>query len=630
MASHPPVLNDPARQAVTETTAQTELDAYRLSLRKYDPRKQKLPRSTQSQCPRCGEVIPAEFRLNSRQDQVALWFDCPTDGAFGQAHYDNIFVADSDDVSLCTYGGRRIQPMIEGLPRTVETLCPECSCVILGRYYVRDGAVWIEKTCPEHGYFRDCVNRDVNMYVKAAMWHFDEHPGLFAPHVQGGNRCPSDCGLCEAHQSPACLANIDLTNRCNLECPICFANANVSGYLYEPSFDEIVTMLQRLRDYRPIPCTAVQFSGGEPTLHPEFFRIVAKAAEMGFSNIQIATNGLKMSDETFAQKAAEAGLHTLYLQFDGVDDAVYGKTRGRPLMKYKRAAVDNCRKFGMKVCLVPTIVKGENDDQVGKILQFAADNIDVISGISYQPVSFTGRIDMHELHRKRYTLGDLGHDIANASGADVQRDFFPLSFSVPFSEMLSVLCQAPKIQSPCHTDCGFGTYFWISPDRKLYPFPLVFDIDKLFPRLHRLVKKVENRGSVRMADKLKIVWLFYRHFRRDRAPKDLTFYRMVRSLHGMVNKKAGRGRGQEKNYRTLMAAGMHFQDRYNFDVQRIRRCVIHYSTPEGVFPFCTYNCGPTYREFVERMHARQTGKAPCSTPSASPPFESFAKVSDNV
>ena len=199
----------------------------------------------------------------------------------------------------------------------------------------------------------------------------------------------------------------------------------------------------------------------------------------------------------------------------------------------------------------------------------------------------------------------MARDIADASGADVMRDFFPLSFSVPFSELLSVICGAPKIQSPCHTDCALGTYFWVSPDKKVYPFPLVFDIGRLFWEIHLLAKKVEKKGKMGLLDKLYAGWLFYKHFRRDRAPKDLTFYRMIRSLRGMVNKQVGRGQSEKKNYRTLLAAGMHFQDRYNFDVQRIKRCVIQYSTPEGIFPFCTYNCGPVYRPFVEQMHAKR-------------------------
>jgi hypothetical protein len=605
LEAHPPVLTGEPKAAVTDASAKTEMDRYRLSLRRFDPQEKGLPWAMQAQCPKCGEVVPAEFKLMG--DQVVLCFDCPTDGAIKQVHYDNLFTHESP---MKTFGGKPIQPVMTTLPRTVETLCPECSAVILGRYYVRDGSVWIEKTCPDHGYYRDCINRDVNHYAKMAHMGFTESCGLLNPSVRGAKRCPSECGICDGHQSPSILANIDLTNRCNLNCPICFANANVAGYVYEPSYDEIVKMMQRLRDYRPTPCTCVQFSGGEPTIHPDFHKIVAKAISMGFSQIQIATNGIKMAEEEFARKSAEAGLHTLYLQFDGVDDEVYLKTRGKALMAIKLAAIENCRKFNLKVCLVPTIIRGENDDQVGKILQFAVDNIDTVSGISYQPVSFTGRIEMDELDRKRYTVGDLAHDIADASGADPIHDFFPLNFTVPFSEIVSVICGAPKIQTPCHPDCASGTYFWVSPDKKLYPFPRVFDIEPLFAELHKLAKKIEARGTKANAlDKLRIGWLFYKYFRPDRAPKDLTFYRMIRSLHGMINKGVGRGESEKKNYRTLLAAGMHFQDRYNFDVQRVKRCVIHYSTPEGQIPFCAYNCGPTYRPFIEKMHARKILKS---------------------
>jgi uncharacterized radical SAM superfamily Fe-S cluster-containing enzyme len=221
---------------------------------------------------------------------------------------------------------------------------------------------------------------------------------------------------------------------------------------------------------------------------------------------------------------------------------------------------------------------------------------------------------MHELDKKRYTVGDLAHDIAKASGADPIRDFYPLNFSVPFSEIISVICGAPKIQTPCHPDCANGTYFWVSPDKKLYPFPLVFDIEPLFGELHMLAKKLEAKGKATWFDKLKIAWMFYKYFRPDRAPKDLTFYRMIRSLQGMINKKVGRG-DSSKTYKTLLAAGMHFQDRYNFDVQRIKRCVIQYSTPEGIFPFCTYNCGPIYRPYIEKMHARKINQKNDNAPA---------------
>ncbi len=462
----------------------------------------------------------------------------------------------------------------------------------------------MEKYCPDHGYVRDIINRDVNLYYKSAYWSFDEQAGLQNPATPAKTLCPADCGLCGRHQSGPCLANLDLTNRCNLNCPICFANANAAGYIYEPDYEQVVAMLGQLRDLRPTPATAVQFSGGEPTLHPRFFDIVAQAGKMGFSNIQIATNGLKMADYDFARRAADAGLHTLYLQFDGVGPDVYLQTRGRDIWDKKLAAIENCRRTGMKICLVPTIIRTLNDDQVGPIFHFAIDHIDVVSGISYQPVCFTGRIDTEERLRQRYTLGDLAHDIAAASGAVVERDFYPLSIVMPLSQLLETWTGKPKIKASCHTDCAFGTYFLVSADKKVYPFPQVLDIEAFFSGMNRLSHKFHKRaGRLNIIDKFRIYHLFKSVFRTNQAPDGLDVKRLVQAMKGMVDKNKGRGQTGAGNYRTLMAAGMHFMDRYNYDVERVKRCVIPYATPAGIFPFCTYNGGPTYRPIIEKAYS---------------------------
>jgi uncharacterized radical SAM superfamily Fe-S cluster-containing enzyme len=188
---------------------------------------------------------------------------------------------------------------------------------------------------------RDRISPSATLFTKAAWWNFEEHPGQKYPQVKGAKHCPSDCGLCNQHLSAPILAQIDLTNRCNMRCPICFANANASGYVYEPDYDEIVREMQVLRDMRPTVTTAIQFTGGEPTIHPDFLKIIAKTKEMGFSHIQIATNGIRMADPEFARQAAEAGLHTLYLQFDGVGEEAYRETRNFPGIWEKKLA-DDC------------------------------------------------------------------------------------------------------------------------------------------------------------------------------------------------------------------------------------------------------------------------------------------------
>jgi len=575
-----------------------------------------LPYALQATCPACLKPVAAEFDwADESKSQIALWWNCPECGRRSEIHEDALWRCAKPDRAGSaeqTFSGKPIKPNARSLPRTVQTLCPECSAVLIGRYFIENQAVLIEKTCPDHGYFRDFIHRDVRLYLKAAQWSFEEFPGLQNPGSLADTACPADCGYCGKHQSTPCLANIDLTNRCNLNCPICFANANACGYVYEPSYEQIVGMLKALRETQPTPGTAVQFSGGEPTLHPRFFDIVRQAREMGFSNIQIATNGLKIADYEFARRAKESGLHTLYLQFDGTHPEIYKTLRGREdIWEKKLQAIENCRQLDLKICLVPTIIRTVNDEQVEKIFHFAVDNIDVISGISYQPVCFTGRIDTEQRLRQRYTLGDLAHDLAGASGAMIQRDFYPLSIIVPLSQLLEVVTGKPKIKSSCHTDCAFGSYFLVSPDKKVYPFPQVLDIEAFFSGMNDLARKLRPRaGNLNWFDKWRIYRLFKKCFRRDQAPPDLNISRLIETIQGMVDKTKGRGKSGLSNYRTLMAAGMHFQDRYNYDVERTKRCVIPYSTPAGLIPFCAYNSGPTYRPFIETLFAQKSASRP--------------------
>ncbi|HUS48193.1 MAG TPA: radical SAM protein [Phycisphaerae bacterium] len=579
-------------------------------MRRFARRYQSLPVAFQATCPVCRQLVPGVFEKAGAQ--VVLTYDCSRCGRRREVHHDTIWTARRGDFpgsAECTFSGSRIHPVLRRLPRTVETLCPQCAAIILGRCFVQDGAVFIEKTCPEHGYFRDCINSDVLLYSKAAWWTFEEHPGQEFPQVTGGRHCPSDCGLCNQHLSSSCLAQIDLTNRCNMHCPVCFANAGAAGFVFEPPYDEVVRELRTLRELRPTPSTAVQFTGGEPTIHPDFLRIASAARDMGFSHIQIATNGIRIADPAFARAAADAGLHTLYLQFDGVGEAPYRQTRNSPgIWKKKLAAIENCRKTGMKVCLVPTILKGVNDDQVGEIFRFAVANIDVISAISYQPVAFTGRISGEERVARRYTLGDLAHDIGKASGASALRDMYPLSIVVPLGQILEGLSGRPKIRPSCHPDCAFGTYFLVSPEGKAYAFPQVVNVEGMFTEMNRVAARIRRRGRATWLDKWRTLRMFKRHFNEAAAPPGLTVRRFVNSLYGLMDKGVGRGAGENLTYRTLLCAGMHFQDRYNYDVERAKRCVILYSTPAGVFPFCTFNCGPSYREIVERACASRAAE----------------------
>ena len=387
---------------------------------------------------------------------------------------------------------------------------------------------------PRHGHVRDCVNSDVLLYSKASWWTFQEPPGVESPHRRSQGHCPAHCGLCSQHLSSPCLAQIDLTNRCNMRCPICFANAGVTGMVYQPPYGEVVAQLQALRDLEPIPCTAIQFTGGEPTLHPDFLRIISTARDMGFSHIQIATNGIRLAERGFAEQAAAAGLHTLYLQFDGVGEEPHRRTRNYPgLWQAKLAALDNCRTTGMKVCLVPTILKGVNDDQVGEIFRFAVANIDVVSAISYQPVSFTGRIDPQQRRATRYTLGDLGHDIAAASGASALRDMYPLSVVLPLSQILEALTGQPKVRPSCPPGLRVRHVLPGLPRGQGLSLPAGHrhrgHVQRDEP--HRRRHPPPQAGPTWL-DRWRTMRMFRRHFNAAAAPPGLTVDRFIRSLQG--------------------------------------------------------------------------------------------------
>lgn len=502
-----------------------------------------------------------------------------------------------------TYLGTEIEPVHMGLPKATRSLCPECKQIISARVFEEDGRVMMEKTCPEHGSFKDVVYSDVDFYMRMEEWYFGDGNGLINPPITDASTCPEDCGLCNLHTSHTALGNIDLTNRCNLKCPICFANANAAGYLYEPSYEQVVQMLRDFRNMKPVPAACVQFSGGEPTVHPRFLDIVQSAQDMGFAAVQIATNGIKFADLSFAAQAREAGVHSIYLQFDGVTDDVYKKTRGRSLLETKLAVIENCRQTGIAVVFVPTVVKGINDHEVGDIIKCAIDNIDVVSGISYQPIAFTGRVSYEERERMRFTLPDLAKCIEEQTDGIIKAsDWVPLACSAPLSRMLGSINGREVTTYTCHPHCSAATYLFVDDEGNATQFTDVIDFKGILADLDRLARRT-GMSRVKLLSKLRVANVLRKHFDAKHAPPGLTFMQFLRTLENLVGPKY-EDKPIKDTYRTMMIGGMHFMDLYNYDIQRVQRCVVHYAAPNGrMYPFCTYNSGPGYREKIESEFA---------------------------
>ncbi len=490
----------------------------------------------------------------------------------------------------------------KGLPRETGSMCPECGQVITATLFESEGALKMKKTCPEHGEFEDVLWSDIEMYRRAESFAFDGM-GIENPAIEEATNCPMECGLCNLHYTHTCLANVDLTNRCNLRCPICFANANDAGYVFEPTYEEVCGMLKTLREERPISTVAVQFSGGEPTIHPDFFRILEAARELGFSQVQVATNGIKFAQEPgFARKARESGLHTVYLQFDGLKEENYIQARGRPLLDIKKKAIEEIRKLlpnAPSVVLVPTVAHGINDDQVGEILKFGLENSDVVRGINFQPISLAGRVSVEDRRKLRFTLSDLAIKMEEQVGFIEKDDWYPVPFVVPISKLVSVIKEEPKISFTAHPGCGLATYLYVPEEGDPVPITRFVDVEGLMNDLWELAGKIEGPKRT-FFPKIKALRILRKHFKKDLAPDNMSSLAFVKALSRMIDVGDKSGAAHFA-WKMFYVGAMHFQDLYNYDIERVKRCAIHYATPDGrIIPFCAYNTGPVYREEVEK------------------------------
>ncbi|HEX8802450.1 MAG TPA: radical SAM protein, partial [Terriglobales bacterium] len=378
-----------------------------------------------------------------------------------------------------------------GWPRSTDSLCPKCvpeirQQIIDGKLPVevlmhekageikaqiieRDGNILMVKDCPEHGHFEDVMAIDTAFFK-----HLEEvFPGrdIRAHNDEKLHHHGSSTVL----HGRGSVLTIDLTNRCNMMCDPCFMDANQVGFVHELTWEEIKTMLDNAITIKPRRQMSVQFSGGEPTLSPYFLDAVAYARKVGYNSVQAATNGIEFAKSfEFAKQAAEAGLRYAYLQFDGIGNAANSHRLVGNLFDVKLQAIENLHKAGVEIVPVVTIVNSLNNEQVGRIIQFALDNPKRISFLSFQPVSFTGRdeeITDERRHAQRYTLSHLAHDVKGQTGlGEPTRDWFPISFMSTFSDWADLVHGPDKdwgsLSCGCHPNCGVGMAVMIDKETK--------------------------------------------------------------------------------------------------------------------------------------------------------------------
>lgn len=308
------------------------------------------------------------------------------------------------------------------LIRQTESVCPVCLKKVNADIVAYGDEVYMQKTCQEHGFFKTLIWKGAPDYES---WENQKMPSVQKnPAMQVEKGCPYDCGLCPEHRQHTCCVLLEVTNRCNLNCPVCFARAGEGDEVKEPSLEEIGEWYDSM-----MACGGpfnIQLSGGEPSVRDDLEDIIRLGKEKGFTFFQLNTNGIRLAKEAdYAARLKAAGLNCVFLQFDGMRENAYEILRGRKMLDIKKQAIENCKKANLGVVLVPVIAKGVNEDQVGEILEFALKQMPAVRGVHFQPLSFFGRYEPGK-EKDRFTLPQLLQAIEAQTGGKMKiGDFTP-------------------------------------------------------------------------------------------------------------------------------------------------------------------------------------------------------------
>jgi uncharacterized radical SAM superfamily Fe-S cluster-containing enzyme len=522
-----------------------------------------------------------------------------------------------------------------GFPRETDSLCPRCvkevrDAVISGETSLEslmnehpgeikaqileeNGQVVMRKTCPKHGEFVDVMATDPAFLERIESLFFGrDFRSAEDSHVHRH-------GTSNIKFGRGAVLTVDLTNRCNMMCNPCFMDANQVGYVHEPTFEDTKAILDRAVSFKPKRQIIILFSGGEPTISPYYLEAVAYAKKIGFYRILAATNGIRFAEDIeFCKAAKAAGQHGVYLQFDGVSEEK-NKHRGvGNLFDVKLRAIENLASVGIKVTLVTTIVNTLNNDGIGQIVEFAAQNIDKVQTIAFQPVSFTGRDeDVPDAIRikQRYTLAGMTHDLKDQLDGRLQplRDWYPLSSYSAFTSVMDMLqgADAPWGWSSCncHPNCGIFTLIVVN--KKTGAFSSLFDFFD-YERFMKDVAVITDSARGKKLSYAQLGMAIMRNFHAERAPEGFPISQIVNlfkpSSTNSNSDRNDRMKAQQTAdnpndvWRVLCVEGMWFQDLFNYDFRRTEMCVIPYGTQEGEISFCAYNTGVGWRQIIENMH----------------------------
>jgi 7,8-dihydro-6-hydroxymethylpterin dimethyltransferase len=526
-------------------------------------------------------------------------------------------------------------PMASGVPRRTLSLCPECNreavdSVTRGESSIADfrhkpgiieaeiveevGRILMRKACEKHGPFEDVLSNHPAFFKRMESLGFGKDfncAGDEKAHNHGANSIKTGRGS---------YLIVDLTNRCNMFCSPCYMDANAASYVHELDMQDVTALFERATSFKPQREINVLFSGGEATLSPIFLDAVRHAKSKGFYRLHVATNGIRFAQEKdFAVKARAAGLHAVYLQFDGVTEEKNGHRGIGNYMEVKRRAIDNIAAAGMKTTLQVTVENGLNNDDVGDIIRFVADHVEKIHGIIFQPVMFSGRdedISADERYARRYPVSQIAYDLqAQTSFSwEPMRDWFPVSAYAVFANLCDVLHPDAALGSlfcDIHPNQGmFSPILINSRTREIVPVAKFFDVQQFL----RDVVDITDLGRGPAITKAMVALSAVRNFNRTKAPADFGLDQLRRLLSDCFYRVAGSGqRWSEQAYshlgswKLVMITPMSFQDLYNYDLATMSDSKTPVATQEGEITFCAYN-GGRWRKIVEHLH--QTASLP--------------------
>ncbi len=431
-----------------------------------------------------------------------------------------------------------------------KSVCPVCLKRIDAERIRVNDQVYLDKICPDHGDFRTIIWRGEPSYESWSIAKLPSQPPVCATDVKEG--CPFDCGLCPEHRQHSCCVLLEITKRCNLNCPVCFAQACAEDH--DPDLVTIENWYRLLLESGG-PYN-IQLSGGEPTLRDDLPEIVALGRKLGFTFIQLNTNGLRLGkDPAYVRSLKEAGLSCVFLQFDGTDDEIYKKLRGTRLLAEKQAAIDQCAKVGLGVVLVPTLVPGVNTQNIGEILNYATKRIPAVRGVHFQPISYFGRYPQAPCDKDRLTIPEVINEMVRQSdGIFKIKDFKP-----PTGE---------------NAYCSFHGNFVLMEDGTLKSWTKDRSKGCCQPQVAAVgAKKAQNFVAKRWTSPVR---------EEKKCDADHVVSKMnLDSLDIFLDRV--------ENY-SFCISGMAFQDVWNLDLERLRECFIHVVSPDRrIIPFCAYN-----------------------------------------